>query len=91
MTMEKIKTSKKVLRGLIKDSMQEALSKLELPKPSKKVRKLLSKNSKHLAKVFFEAMKKEVKRKEKTEKAIVSAETILNGKQKDKKDKIRMN
>ena len=89
--MEKVKTSKKVLRGLINDSMHEALTKLELPKPSKKIKKLLNKNSKRLANVFAEAMKREMKKRQKTEKAILSAENILNGKKKDKKHKVKLN
>ena len=40
--MEKTKTSKKALRGLINDSMQEALNSLELPQPGKKGKKIAS-------------------------------------------------
>lgn len=89
MEKEKIKTSKKVLRDQINDSMTEALAKLELPKPSKKIKKLLSKNSKKLATVFADAIKREMKRKKKTDKAIASVEGILNGKKKH--DKIKLN
>ena len=91
MENEKTKTSKKVLRGQINDSMTEALAKLELPKPSKKIKKLLSKNSKKLANVFADAIKREMKKKKKTDKAIASVEGILNGKRKEKHDKIKLN
>ena len=66
--MEKKKTSKKALRGLIKDSMVEALTNLELPKPGKKVKKLLQRNSKKLAEIFANVIKREDKKKKKAGK-----------------------
>ena len=75
--MENTKTSKRVLKGLINDSMLESLSKLELPKPSKKIKKLLTKNSKRLATVFSDAIKRENKKKQKTEKALIHVEKAL--------------
>ena len=66
--MENKKTSKKALRGLINDSMEEALTNLELPKPGKKVKKLLQRNSKKLAEIFANVIKREDKKKKKAGK-----------------------
>ena len=66
--MEKKKTSKKALRSLINDSMQEVISNLELPKPSKKVKKLLQRNAKKIASVYADLLKREDKKKKKAEK-----------------------
>ena len=66
--MENKKTSKKALRGLIKDSMEEALTNLELPKSGKKVKKLLQRNSKKLAEIFANVIKREDKKKKKAGK-----------------------
>ena len=66
--MENKKTSKKALRGLIKDSMVEALTNLELPKSGKKVKKLLQRNSKKLAEIFANVIKREDKKKKKAGK-----------------------
>jgi len=71
--MEKTKTSKKALRGLINDSMQEALTNLELPQPGKKARKLLRNNSKKLAEIFANVIKREDKKKRKAAKFMESA------------------
>ena len=84
--MEQTKTSKKALRSLINDSMQEALSKLELPVPGKKVKKLLHRNSKRLADLYAHVIKRDNKKKRKAEKFM---EDAVNGKsqKKDKKSK----
>jgi len=66
--MEKKKTSKKALRGLINDSMVEALSNLELPKSGKKVKKLLQRNSKKLALIFANVIKRQDRKKKKEAK-----------------------
>ena len=66
--MENKKTSKKALRGLIKDSMEEALTNLELPKPGKKEKKLHQRNSKKLAEIFANVIKREDKKKKKAGK-----------------------
>ena len=71
--MEKTKTSKKALRGLINDSMQEALKSLELPQPSKKAKKLLRNNSKRLAAIFANAIKRDDKKKRKAAKFMENA------------------
>src|SRR5688572_25158467 len=66
--MEKTKTSKKALRGLIADSMKDAIGTLELPKPTKKVNKLLKRDSKKLASLFADLIRRENKKKKKEEK-----------------------
>jgi hypothetical protein len=66
--MEKTKTSKKALRSLINDSMQDMISSLELPAPSKKVKKLLHRNAKKIASVYADILKREDKKKKKAEK-----------------------
>lgn len=85
--MEKTKTSKKALRSLINESMQEAISKLDLPKSGKKVDKLISKSSKHLATVFADKIKRETKKSQKVEKSLTYVEDVLKGKKKNKKGK----
>jgi len=82
--MEQIKTSKKALRSLINDSMQEAIAKLELPESGKKVKKLLHRNSKRLAEIYVHAIKRENKKKRKTEKFM---EDAVKGKTKKKEKK----
>ena len=77
--METNKTSKKALRGLINDSMREALSGLELPAPTKKIKKLLNRNSKKLASIFADMLKREQK---KQKKATQFMEDSVNGKEK---------
>ncbi len=66
--MEKTKTSKKALRSLINDSMQEVLSNLELPEPSKKVKKLMNRNAKKIASIYADILKREDKKKKKAAK-----------------------
>jgi len=80
--MEKTKTSKKALRSLIADSMKEAIGTLELPRPTKKVNKLLQRNSKKLASIFADMIRRENKKKQKAEKFMEDA-----GKNKSKKEK----
>lgn len=70
--MDKTKTSKKALQGLINDSLREAISGLELPEASKKVKKLLHRNSKKLASVYADILKREEKKKKKAEKGVES-------------------
>ena len=84
--MEKVKTSKKALRGLISDSIQEALKGLQLPEPGKKVKKVLNRNSKKLAAIFADVIKKEDKKKRKASKFM---ENAVNGKSKHKKSSER--
>ncbi|WP_133259738.1 hypothetical protein [Pseudochryseolinea flava] len=67
--MEKQKSSKKELKGLINDTLQEAISRLALPEPTKKVKKLIYRNAKKLATVYSDMMKREEKKKRKLERA----------------------
>ena len=66
--MKKTKTSKKALSSLINDSMQEVLTNLELPTPSKKVKKLLHRSAKKIASIYADILKREDKKKKKAEK-----------------------
>ncbi len=81
--MENKRTSKKALKSLISESMQEALRSLELPEPSKKVKKLLDRNAKRLATVYAHILKRENKKKQKAEKFM---EDAVKGKKKQKKN-----
>ena len=87
--MEQTKTSKKALRSLINDSMHEAISKLELPAPGKKVKKLLQRNSKRLADIYSHVIKRENKKKKKAEKFMEDA-VGAKAKKKSKKSKVRL-
>jgi len=85
--MEKEKTqkpSKKALRSLINDALQQSLNTLELPQPSKKAKKLLHRSAKKLATIFSDAAKREEKKKRKAEKSIAHA-AKAKGKKKDSK------
>jgi hypothetical protein len=84
--MEKIKVSKKALKSLLNDSLRVAIGTLELPKPTKKVEKLLDKSSKKLASEFAEILKRENRKARRTEKSLAYVEDVLKGK-KSKKHK----
>jgi len=84
--MEKTKTSKKALRSLIEDSMKEAIATLELPQPTKKVTKLLQRNSKKLASVFADMIRRENKKKKKAEKFMEDSGKTKSKKQKKSKE-----
>lgn len=83
--MEKIKVSKKALRSLLNDSLRVAIGNLELPKPTKKVERLLDKSSKKLASEFAGILKKENRKARKTEKTIAYVDDILKGKKSKKR------
>lgn len=83
--MENVKISRKALRSLVSDSMREAISKLDLPKSNKKVKKLIDKSSKKIASEFSQVLKKERKKNKKIEKSLTYVEDVLTGK--DKKGK----
>jgi hypothetical protein len=77
-SMENKKVSKKALRSLLKDSLQQSIGHLELPKPNKKVKKIIERSTKKMAVEFSYLLKKEFKRsnpkkKEKTEDAAHAA------------------
>jgi hypothetical protein len=78
--MENKKVSKKALRTLLNDSIREAIGRLELPSPTKKVKKLIDKSSKHLATEFATLVKKEAKKARKSEESLTYVEDVLTGK-----------
>lgn len=84
--MEKPKTNKKALKSLINDSMRDAIGRLELPEPSKKVEKLLYRNAKKLASAYADILKREEKKKRKASK--VEATGTKSKKKKEKKIKL---
>ncbi|MEO5977583.1 MAG: hypothetical protein ABIS36_17810 [Chryseolinea sp.] len=86
--MEKSKTSKRALTGLINDSIQEALKSLELPAPGKKVKKVLLRSSKKLAGIFSNAIKSENKKKKKAAKFM---EDAIKSKSKKNKKPVAVN
>jgi hypothetical protein len=90
LVMENKKVSKKTLRSLINDSMRETISRLELPKPSKKVKKLIDKSSRKLASEFASILKKENKKKKSEVESLTYVEDILKGskERKSKKGKL---
>lgn len=88
--MEKIKVSKKALKSLLNDSLRVAIGNLELPKPTKKVEKLLDKSSKKLAFEFAEILKKENRKARKTEKSIAYVDDILKGKKSKKRKESKL-
>jgi hypothetical protein len=83
--MENSKTSRKALKSLIKESMEEAVDTLKLPKASKKVKKLLDRSARRLAAVYSDILKREHKKKKKAEKFMEDA--VKGGKKKSKKGK----
>lgn len=82
--MENKNVSKKALKSLLNDSMRDAIGRLELPQPTKKVEKLISKSSKQIATVFADLLKKQNKKAKQNEKSLTYVEDVLKGK-KDKK------
>lgn len=78
--MENTKVSKKALTSLINDSMREAIGHLALPKPNKKVKKLLAKNSKKLADMFSNMLRKEAHKARKAEREVRYVDQVLTGK-----------
>ena len=89
--MEKAKTSKsskKALRSLINDSLQQSLNTLELPQASKKAKRLLHRSAKKLAIIFADAMKREEKKKKKAEKFMEDAVSAKGKKKSSKQVKL---
>ncbi len=83
------KKSKKELRSLIQESFKDAVTKLELPAPTKKILKLIDRNSKKLALVYNEILKKEEKKKKKAEKFLTEAIHGVDKKKKSKDKKVK--
>lgn len=84
--METKKQTKKALRELISESINKALASLQLPVPSKKIRKLVERDAKKLASVYADILKHEEKKKKKAEKFLDEA---VNGKVKNA-DKVKL-
>lgn len=74
--MEQKKVSKKALRSLLKDSLQQSIGHLELPKPNKKVRKLINRTTKKMAVEFSHILKKEYKRSKPKKHKVEEAATV---------------
>jgi hypothetical protein len=89
--MEKKKVSTKALKSLLNDSLRDAIGRLELPQPTKKLDKLIGKSSKRIAAGFANILRKEEKRARKAEKSLTYVEDVLKGtkKKKDKKSKAK--
>ncbi len=56
------KVSRKALRNLLKDSVQQSIVSLALPEPNKKVKKIISRTARKMANAFSHLLKKEMKR-----------------------------
>ena len=78
--METKNVSKKALRTLVKDSVREAIGRLDLPAPTKKLQKLIDKTSKRIAGEFADLLKKERKKNKAVQSDLTFVEDVLNGK-----------
>ena len=65
--------------------MRDAIGRLSLPEPSKKVKKILYRNAKKLASVYADMMKRDEKKKKRAERKI---EDVAKKPKKAKKLKI---
>ena len=83
--MQKTKISKKELREMVNGSMREALERLQLPKASRKVKKLLDKSSKKIASEYAALLRREKKRQKKSKDSLTFVEDVLTGKKKVRK------
>lgn len=71
--MENAKASRKELKSLIDQSLRTAIGTLALPKPSKKVDRVITKNSKKLASLYATLLKKDAKKQKIAKKDATSA------------------
>ena len=85
--MENQKTSKKALRHLFEGYMQDVLKSLALPEPDKKVKKVLHRNSRKLAVIFSDVIKREEKKKRKASKLSETTVKVKAGRKDKKKAK----
>ncbi len=69
---------------MVTGSLREALEGLKLPKPSKKIRKLLDKSARKIASEYSDLLKAERKKKKK-EGDLTYVEDVLIGKKKARK------
>jgi hypothetical protein len=86
-SMEKTRKSKKALKKLIKSSVKGAISALELPEANKRVKKIISTNSKKLAGEFATLLKKARKSAKKADKSVGYMEDVILGKSRDNKER----
>ena len=89
--MENTKVSKKALNGLLHDSMREVIGNLELPKPTKKVKKIIDRSSRKLATVFAEILRKQDKKARKQRKSLLFVEDVAQHNQQKKSRKASAN
>lgn len=87
--MEKKKVSAKALKSLLNDSLRDAIKKLELPEPTKKLDKMIAKSSKKIASEFVDILKKEEKKAKKAEKSTAYVEDVLTGKKEKASKKVK--
>lgn len=83
--MEPSKLKKKALRRQLKRSLREAISSLELPEANAKVKKIIKRNSKQLAGIFADMLKKQARKDRKARKSINLMKDVLSGKKKEKR------
>ncbi len=67
------KTSKKVLKNKLTEVFLNSLTSLDLPQPSKKIRKVVAKQSKEVAAIYSDILKKEARKQRKAEKLMNKA------------------
>ena len=70
--------------------MREAITKLELPAPNKRVKKLISKTSKELAAEFSDLLKKQGRKAKARTQELTYVEDVLKGKSERKPKKSRI-
>ncbi|HEY8510950.1 MAG TPA: hypothetical protein VIL31_03255 [Cyclobacteriaceae bacterium] len=86
--MARNKISKKELREMVTGSLREALEGLQLPKASRKIRKLLDKSARKIAAEYSDILKAERKKEKKEKKKsadLTYVEDVLIGKKKARK------
>ena len=82
--MGKMKIFKKTLNAQLNDSMRGAIARLELPKPTKKVKKLLDRSSKKLAAAFAGILRKQKRKSKKENKNLSYPEGVSRPEEKSK-------
>ena len=89
--MDNSKVSKKALKNLLNDSMASAIGSLELPSPTKRVKKLLDRSAKKLASEFAEILKRENRKIKKSEKEAAVKDVVKQKRsKKEKKAKLEL-
>lgn len=93
--MIKNKISKKDLRNLLSETIGKAVQALDLPKPNKKVKKVIDNQSRKLASEFASILKEERKKQKKADKkmgkALSNVEKKVRDKSRENKQKDRKN